>query len=166
MNTKPAARTTDAVAAYASVEGAERAVAHLVRLGYDEHDLGIGPRDFEAVDPYPFRRMLGRGLRWGTAGGAGALTVFAVGREIGFQALRETVLPLVAWGAAGGLLVGLVTALVAFRRYRATSFLSGPDEVAPTRFEVVVGRDQDEARHGLATWWDPAAPPAGWQQPA
>jgi hypothetical protein len=41
-----------------------------------------------------------------------------------------------------------------------------PDAVAPTRYEVVVERDRDRARHRLARWWDPTAQPAGRQRPA
>ena len=155
-----------AVAAYATVDGAELAVAHLVSLGYDEHDVGIGPRDFEVVDRHPLRAGVNRWLRVGLLTGAGATAAVTVGREIGGQALVGTVLPMVAWGAIFGLLAGLAVAVVSYRRDRAKAFVSAPDVVAPTRYEVVVDRDHDRARHGLAKWWDPSAPPAGWQQPA
>jgi hypothetical protein len=71
-----------------------------------------------------------------------------------------------AAGAIGGALLGLVVALVIHRRERAQTAFSPPETIAPTRYEVVVDRDRDRARHGLAKWWDPAAPPAGWQQSA
>jgi hypothetical protein len=156
----------DSVAAYATVEGAEKAVAHLVGLGYDEHDVGIAPRDFEVVDQHPVRRLFGRWLRVGLVGGLGSMTVIAIGREVGWDALVGSVLPLVAWGAVLGVVAGLVAGIVAYRRHRAEALLTPPDAIAPTRYEVVVDRDRDRARHGLAKWWDPSAPPAGWQQPA
>jgi hypothetical protein len=159
-------KRSGAVAAYATLDGAERAVTHLVSLGYDEHDVGIGPRDFEVVDQHPLRRLLRRGLRWGVIAGAATMTAIALGREIGGDALLASVLPLIAWGVLGGLVVGLVAGVVAYRQHRAHSFLAPPDVIVPTRFEVVVDRDHDQARHGLARWWDPAATPAGWQQPA
>ena len=87
------------MAAYATVDGAELAVAHLVSLGYDEHDVGIGPRDFEVVDRHPLRAGVNRWLRVGLLTGAGATAAVTVGREIGGQALVGTVLPMVAWGA-------------------------------------------------------------------
>jgi hypothetical protein len=38
--------------------------------------------------------------------------------------------------------------------------------MAATRFDVIVDRTHDEAGHALATWWDPAARPPGWQRSA
>jgi hypothetical protein len=156
----------DAVAAYTSVDGAQRAVAHLVSLGYDERDLGIGPRDFEVVDQHPLRRRLGRWLRVGAITGTSAMAVIAIGGEVGWRALVDSVLPAVVWGAVVGMVLGIVVALVSYRRRKAVEFAPSPDLVAPTRFEVVVNHDQDRARHGLAKWWDPQARPAAWRQPA
>lgn len=155
-----------AVATYASAEGAERAVAHLVGLGYDERELGIAPRAFEAVDQHPLRRRLRRWSLLGLTAATTGMTIVALARELTWRAWVDSVLPLVAWGALGGTVAGVVVALVAHRRERRRQVVPSPDVVAPTRFEVVVGRDPDRARHGLARWWDPAAPPARWQQPA
>ena len=157
---------SDAVAAYATADAAERAIAHLVSLGYDERDVGIGPRDFERVDRHPLRGLLARWLRWGVIGGAATMTVVALGREMSGDTLVGSVLPLVASGVLGGLVLGVIVAVVAYRQHRARSLVPPPDVIAPTRYEVVVSRDPDRARHGLARWWDPAAPPAGWRQPA
>jgi hypothetical protein len=149
-----------AVAAYATVEGAEKAVAHLVGLGYDEHDVGIAPRDFEVVGQHPMRHLLGRWLRVGFVAGLAAMTVIAVSREIGGTALVDSVLPLIGWGGVIGGVVGLLSGIVAYQRHHSTGFLTPPEVIAPTRYEVVVDRDRDRARHGLAQWWDPEAPPA------
>jgi hypothetical protein len=157
---------SDSVAAYATVNGAEKAVTHLVSLGYDEHDVGIAPRNFEIVDQHPMRRLLGRWLRMGLLAGLASTTVVAVGRELGADALVDSVAPLIAAGTAIGAVAGLVIGIVAYRRHRAKTFLTSPDVIAPTRFEVMVDRERDRARHGLARWWDPAAPPGARQQHA
>lgn len=166
MSTTTPLRDDGAVAAYASLEGAERAVSHLVSLGYDEHDVGIGPRDFDVADPHPVRRSLRAGARRGGIVGLAAMAVIGVWWEVGTAAVTDTILPLVAIGGAAGLLTGIVVAAIAYRRRRARAFGPAPEALVPTRYEVVVERDRDRARHGLARWWDPAAPPARWQQPA
>jgi hypothetical protein len=94
------------------------------------------------------------------------MTALALGREIGGEALVESIVPLVASGALGGLVLGLVVALVAYRGHRARLFVAPPDVIAPTRYEVVVDRDHARARHSLAMWWDPDAPPARHQRAA
>jgi hypothetical protein len=153
------------VAAYDSLEGAERAATHLVRLGYDEVDVGIGPRDFEVVDD-SLRRLLRRWLKLGALVGIALAGVIALVGEVGADALLRQVLPAVAWGAVAGLALGLVAALFAYWRHRARAFPAPPEVVAPTRFEILVEGDREQARHRLARWWDPEAPPAGSQGPA
>ena len=166
MTTIHAQAPTDSVAAYATVQGAERAVAHLVSIGFDEHQVGIAPRDFESIDRHPLRRLLGQWLRRGAIAGATAMAIVALARELDIDTVTGSVVPLVAWGAVGGLIAGLVMALLVHRHRRAKTALAPPEAIAPTRFEVVVDQDRERARHGLARWWDPAAPPAGWQEPS
>jgi hypothetical protein len=74
-------------------------------------------------------------------------------------------LPMIALGVLVGGASGTVLAITVHRRRRSTAFQTPPEAIAPTRFEVVVDRDRDRARHRLARWWDPTAPPAGSQQP-
>jgi hypothetical protein len=154
------------VAAYVTLDGAERAVTHLVGLGFAETDVGIAPRNFAVVDPHPLRCDLRRGVERGGVIGMVALAAVVLVQEIGAGALVKSVLPTAAAGAMAGALFGLIVAVVIHRNRRAGAMLSAPEPVAPTRFEIVVERDRDRARHGLAKWWDPAAPPAGSQQPA
>ncbi|WP_421119739.1 hypothetical protein ACE2AJ_20685 [Aquihabitans daechungensis] len=157
----------DPVAAYASLEGAERAVSHLVSHGYDEEEVGIAPRAFEEVDRHPFRELLDTWLlRWGLIGGASIAALLAVVSEVGVDALVESVLPTMAWGAAAGVAIGLVIAVVAYRIEKARTFFTAEVELEPTRFEVVADQHPDRARNDLARWWDPAAPSAGWEPPA
>ena len=159
MTTTRTTDQTNAVATYESLQGAERAVTHLVSLGYDEHDLGIGPRDFEVVEQPSLRCLVGRWLRWGWVVGIATMTGIALVRELDGETIVGSVLPMVAWGAAGGLVIGTILGLVAYRRHRAHSFLTQPDVMAATRFDVVVDRTHDKAGHALATWWDPSARP-------
>jgi hypothetical protein len=166
MNGLQITHDDDAVATYATVDGAERAVAHLVSLGYDERDVGIAPRDFEVVDPRGGTRSLGDWTRMGLIAGAASMALIAVSRQITTEALFDSVLPLIALGVVVGAALGFVLGIASWRSRRRSDFLPAPDELAPTRFEVVVDRERDRARHGLARWWDPAAPPAEWQQPA
>lgn len=151
----------EAVGAYASLEGAERAVAHLVSCGYDEEDVAIGPRDYEPVDPNGFARLAVRWLGRGVAVGAGAMAAIAVAREISWDAVEQAVVPFLLWGAAAGGFVGLVVAFVLHRIAAAHTYFSEPAELEPQRFEVVAERDPKRARNDLARWWDPAAPSAG-----
>ena len=162
-------QTTDhavVVAAYETLDGAERAATHLVTLGYSEHDVGIAPRSFEEVDPHPLRRLLATGVRRGAIGGVIGASALALGRELGLRTLVESILPVVAWGVLAGVVIGGLVAVATYRRQRARAAFTPPKDIAPTRYEVVVDRDPDRARHGLARWWDPAARPTRWQQPA
>ncbi len=166
MNTLRIKQDDDAVATYTTLEGAARAVAHLISLGYDQRDVGIAPRDFEVIDPHPDRSSLSQWTWVGLIAGAASMAVVAVGREIGAKALFESVVPLIAWGVVIGAAAGFAVGLVSLWHHRRAAMLPPPEEIAPTRYEVMVDRDRDRARHRLANWWDPAAPPAEWQQPA
>lgn len=165
MNTSTPSEEQGTVATYASIEGAELAVTHLVGLGYDEHDVGIAPRDFVTVDPHPLRRRVRRWGRFGIVLGAATMTVVALAQQLTWRIWLDDVLPSIGLGAIAGVAIGIVAGLVAHRRQRRHQTIAPPTTVAPTTFEVVVGRDPERARHGLARWWDPAAPPARWQQP-
>jgi hypothetical protein len=151
----------DAIAAYATLEGAERAVAHLVSCGYDEHEVQIGPRDYEVVDEHPLGRVLRTWLPRGAVVGAIVAAAAAIGAEVGSDALIGTVLPLALWGLAIGAVIGLFAAAVAYRVELARTFLSAPDVLEPTRFEVIAEHHAEQAGHDLARWWDPEAPSAG-----
>ncbi|HWJ61483.1 MAG TPA: hypothetical protein VNS19_05910 [Acidimicrobiales bacterium] len=151
-----------AVAAYATLEGAELAAAHLVGCGHDEEDIRIGPRDYEALEENRLRDVVARWVRAGGITGAGLMAGWAVVAEVGWGPLVDAVLPMLLWGAAAGALVGIVAAFVAHRVRAAHTYFSLAREIEPTRFDVVAERDRDRARNDLARWWNPAAPTAGW----
>jgi hypothetical protein len=156
------------VAAYTTppLTGAERAVSHLISLGYGEEELAIAPRGFEVVERHPLGRRVRAWTKVGCALGIAAGAAVEVERRIGRAQLWEAVVPTLLVGAVVGLALGLVVAVVTHHRGRRRAFGTAPDVVAPHRYEVVVQGDPERARHGLARWWDPSAPPARWQQPA
>ena len=157
----PTQTERDAIAAYATLEGAERAVAHLVSCGYDEHDVRIGPRDYEVVDAHPLRSLARRWLPAGAVAGASLVALAAIAAEVGIDTLVGSIVPMIAVGAVAGLAIGLVAAIVAFRFRRARMLFSTTDDLEPTRFEVIAERDRARARNDLARWWDPSSPSAG-----
>jgi hypothetical protein len=165
VSTRRIGKRNNEVAAYATLDGAEKAVEHLVSLGYDERDVGISPRGFEIVRDGPDAPRPTRSAAVGLIAGLGAMTVVALAREISLEVLAGSVLPLVLWGGLLGTAAGFIVGLLARRHVRARTFGFG-EEIAPTRYQVVVDRDQDTARHRLARWWDPEAPPVGWRQSA
>ena len=165
MKTPRSTQEPDAVAAYATATGAERAVSHLVSLGYDEHEVGIAPRDFHITDRHPLWRRLGSWLRYGAAIGALAGLLIELGRRLGIDVIVRAVVPAVAVGIGIGVVLGAVVAIVGHRRAKMQNGVP-TDVLAPGRYDIVVGRDPDRARHGLAKWWDPAAPPSNWRQTA
>jgi hypothetical protein len=156
MNIESAER----IQSFESLDGAARAVSHLVELKYDPASVAIAPRDFEETRT---RRSLpgkmAAGLRTGAIAGAAVIGGVAVVAVTGVSDLVRSVLPAVAVATLVGAFVGVVTALIAYRRESAQTFGVPRSELRPTTFDVVVGREADDARHDLARWWDPAAPP-------
>jgi hypothetical protein len=55
--------------------------------------------------------------------------------------------------------------VIVHRRGREVTFGPDPERLVPHRYVVLVDHEPARARHGLARWWDPAAPPPGRQQP-
>jgi hypothetical protein len=156
----------DPIAAYETSEGAERAASHLVSLGYEEGEVDIRPRGFTTVEDRTLRERRVTWSRAGAvAGGIGAAAIVVV-QQVAFATLLTVLVPLALIGSLAGLVAGALAAGAVARSARAHRFGPAPPVLAPSRFEVVVGRHGDDARHRLARWWDPSAPPAGWQRPA
>ncbi len=146
------------VSSFESLDGAARAVNHLVELRYDPSDVAIAPKDFEVVTDGGLSRRLASGLRVGAIIGAIVVGMIAVVRAIGIDALAQRVLPTVALAMVSGALAGLVVAGIRYRYVEAMSLDLRRPELAPTSFDIVVTRQPDRASHDLARWWDPAAP--------
>jgi hypothetical protein len=146
------------VASFTTLDGATHAVTHLIELDYDPEDLAIAPKAFEFVDPRSRAARLDAGRNGAAVGAclAGAVTVVSL---VGINSTLGTLIPAVLISSVvGGVLAIVVDELR--RRYRAArSFDSPRAEARPTRFDVLVGRARDRARHDLGRWCDPAAVP-------
>ena len=156
----------DAVASYATADGAQRAVLELMSLGYDEGDLALAPRDFDAEDTHPLRTRLGTGARSGALVGVCVAGAVEALRRIGLDAILSSVVPRVGAAALVGAAVGVLVAVIVHERAGARMFGTPDRHLVPNRYDVLVDREPEQARLGLARWWDPAAPPAGWEEPA
>ena len=161
-------RTEDRIASYDTPDAATLAVSHLVALDYDPKDVAIVPAEFEKIEEPRLRGEVLRGFRVGVIAAACAAAAFAVLGAVGLGTVVRTGLPALLVGAAVGAVGGPLVAATAWWRRRQTAIGPLPQDVAPSRFDVVVRRRPGDARHMLARWRDPAAPPAGWRdrQPA
>lgn len=147
-------------ASYATLSGASQAVAHLVEVGFDEHEVAIAPRQFRALQQHPLRRRVRLGMRAGSIMGSVLAAVAALTAVAGLDSIVGVVAPLIVFGALAGTTAGLVVGLAVHLRARRHQFGDAPAELAPERFDVTVDHEFAEAEHALAQWWDPAAPPA------
>ena len=155
------------IGSFQSLEGAARAVSHLVELRYDPDDVAIEPKRFEVVARGRLRDRLRRGFGRGALVGALTMSAAAVTTAIGLDRLVRSILPSVAIAAGVGACIGIVAAVVHHRRSSFLADVSSAPQLRPTTFDVVVDRRQtDAARHDLARWWDPAAPPVQRQHVA
>jgi hypothetical protein len=147
------------IASFESLDGAARAVSHLVELKYSPEGVAIAPNQFEVV---AHARLLDR-VRYGLGRGAaiGALTMgtIAVASALGVSRLVGSILPAVVAAAAVGACLGMAAAVVRHRRSSFMEEVSSVPQLRPTTFDVVVDRETEAARHDLASWWDPSAPP-------
>lgn len=154
------------VACYETLAGASRAASRLVELGYDEDEILIAPHGFRVADEHPLRGRLRRGARLGTVCGASALGIMSLISVAGFDAIVTAVVPAIMIGAVVGLAVALPVAAARHRQLRTRAFGRPPEELAPERFGIVVAREAARARHQLARWWNPSAPPARRPSPS
>jgi hypothetical protein len=154
------------VASYESIDGAVRAVTHLVELQYDPKDVAISPDDYRVDDRDRLGRRLARGLKRGSLIGALTVGLLWTLSAIGFDALFGTVLPAVAAATVLGALAGVVTAIVQHRRAQTMTWGMSEPRLVPRSFAVVVSDDDEQANHDLARWWDPAASPSHWKRSA
>jgi hypothetical protein len=100
----------------------------------------------------------------GAAIAAAAGGFVALVRAFSLDALiRAAVLPVVI-AAVVGAGVGALSALAQHRRELLD--VGSSEWLRPTAFDVVVDRESAAARHHLAQWWDPAAPPVEGQRVA
>ncbi len=150
----------ETVGSFESLDGAARAVSHLVELQYDPTDVGIAPKGFELIDNDRLLPRAASGLRTGAITGAIVVGASLILRAVGFDELVGTVLPAVGLAAVFGALGGLVVAVVRHRREAAMRFGVRRRELMPTTFDVVVTHQPDRACHDLARWWDPKSRPA------
>ena len=149
-----------AVAAYSTVEGATLAASKLVELGFDEHGVGIAPRDYREVDCDPLTQRMASGARRGAVASASIAAVVLVAVQVGFERLVSEVIPLVALATIIGAAAGtLGAAAVAWRRRSQGITTQRPDDLAPSRFEVVVTRRSADAGRSLAGGWHPQSRP-------
>lgn len=156
----------ETVARYESVDGAIRAAAHLIGLGYDPDDITISPRDYQVVDDTRLlRRVAANVKRYGVIAGC-LVAALVVAASVGLDTLVQSVLPAMIIAAITGAFVGVVAAVVQHRRASVLTWDPKQQTVAPTSFDIGVADDADSANRDLARWWDPAAPPAPWRRSA
>jgi hypothetical protein len=154
------ASSRDRVGTFATLDGAARAVSHLVELDYDPATVAIAPQGYATVEPQRLRDRIGPAVVRSVARTTVAVAAVTIVISLGIDTLVGVVAPAVAIAAAAGAILGLLAAIHAHRR---ASFLAVPDvapTLRPTTFDVLVDRAGASARHDLARWWDPLAPPA------
>jgi hypothetical protein len=145
-----------AVAAYRNLRGAALASERLAATGTDFGDVSVRPVLLSA-DRTAFRRLPDEERQRRRSAAVGALVGFgAVVAAAGVRPLTVLVAAAVA-GVAAIAAVGLVLLL---RRWHALRIRRAGRTVQARAFEVLVSSHPDDAEHELATWWDPAAPPA------
>jgi hypothetical protein len=150
----------DRVGRFQSLDGAARAVNHLVELRYDPADVAIVPKDFEVVEADRLRDRVRRGVGLGAVIGTVVMGGISVVATIGVEQLVRSTLPYIALSATAGACIGIVVGVIRHRLLSAFAIVDVPRELRSTTFDVVVDRESDAARHDLESWWDPAAPPA------
>ena len=145
-----------AVAAYRSLRGAAMASERLAATDVDFGDVSVRPVLLSA-DRTAFRRLPDeeRQRRW--SAGVGALVGF--GAVVAATGVRPVTV-LLAVAAAGVAAITAVGLVVLMRGWHARRIRRAGRTVQASAFEVLVSSHPDDAEHELATWWDPAAPPA------
>jgi hypothetical protein len=153
LSTEP---TGPSAGSFESLDGAERAVAHLADEGIGEDEVAIVPRELRVRPIRPFRSLFRIGVPTGVLtgallGGVAGATVWGTGTvpwwAIGLWVIRGVVI---------GLVAALLVALVGARR--ATGGDGGEDpHLEAGHFDVTAASQPGRARHLLARWWDPAA---------
>lgn len=147
----------EAIASYETAAGATAATAHLVELGYAEHEVGIEPHGYAVVRPAGLWATVGRHARTvAVLVSSLAVIVYVIG-TVGFDGLTTAALLGLA-GIMVGSVSGAVVGAIRFARRRGWE-VGTPDRLQPKRFDVVVSRDAADANHALARWWDPEALP-------
>lgn len=146
------------IAAYQSLDGAVRAAAHLVELGYNVDQIAIAPKSFRVVAPHPLRRRLALGVRYGGIIGGLAGAIYSIVALGGAGAIVGTFAPALGLALLVGISSGVLLAAVRHHWVWARTFET-VDNLVPTRFEITVQHVADDAQHDLAQWWDPTAPP-------
>jgi hypothetical protein len=154
-------RTREPVGAFASLDGAGRATAHLVELGYEPDDVSIGPRDFAPVETPRLGDRIPRAAGHGAIWAGAVVASVAIVATIGLAPVITVVVPATLGAAVLGALIGAVDAIYRHRRSMPLRIPGRPPALRATAFDVRVERSTGEARHDLAQWWDPAAVPAG-----
>jgi hypothetical protein len=147
------------IASFETADGAAAATAELVELGYDEHEVGIEPHDYEVVRPAGLRAILVRHLARAAIAGAVVMATISGGVAVGAAGLRS-VLEATVIGVVAGAAAGAIVAMLRYLRARATSYPTTANQLRPGRYDVIVNRDARKANHEMARWWDPAAPRA------
>lgn len=144
------------VAAYRSVRGAALATQRLAAAGHDPSDVTIRPvlldAERSACRRLPDEEVQRRRSALLAAGAsfAGAIVVMGV-RPLSLF-IAAALASLASLAAVG---------VVALWRWWTARRIDHAGRLVRARaFEVMVAADADEAEHELATWWDPAAPPA------
>lgn len=160
VGTKIRENQTEQIASYNSLDGAVRAVCHLVDLDYPPEEIAIAPKRFHAVDRDRLAPLLRHGLGVGATVAAAVTIVVTLVANLGLATLVDSVLVPTAIAAALGAVGGAAIELFRRHRERVTHWGTPPAELEPTSFDVVVTRDAEVAGHDLARWWDPRAQPA------
>ncbi len=134
------------VATHTTLEGAAKAATHLVKIGFDEEDVSIGPRGFRSTPPHPLRRELAHDVYvCALTGGVLALAVAgAIG--LGLAALAWSVVVAVC-GLVIGAFLGMIVAPIRVRRRTSRTFGEPVGELRPSSFEVLVRRGPEDAGH-------------------
>ncbi len=154
------------VGSYTTLDGASRAVTCLVEHGFAEGEVSIAPRQFHVVQPRVLRRRISYGWRFGALVGAVTLGLISLVSAAGLSTIVSDIVPMVALGGLIGVVAGVVAAALRHRYVRSRAFADAPRDFQPERYAVHVLGNQEQARHTLAQWWDPTAPPWGRQKSA
>jgi hypothetical protein len=146
------------VGSFRTAYAAELAIDHLAEHGFERQRLHVRPADLAPTHGWQARTRRrprnARSLAIGLTPAAVLITVAIL-----------SPLSVAGWLYAGSLTASAISAAVGVcleRRWAArTRQRARADRtVVAGRFDVICTDAADRARHVLARWWDPAAPPA------
>jgi hypothetical protein len=145
------------VGRYTTYEGAALAARHLIDRGHERDDLLIVAHHLHSPTRRRLPLRLVRGTLLGVLWSAFALTA---GLVLLAASARSPAREALLWSAAAVSVAAFIGTLPAWARVRWEEDGQAGTALEPDHFDVLCAENPLEARHRLARWWDPAAPPA------